>query len=377
MGRIVVIHFQPPELYPPVMNFINCREASSAGDSVDVFTTYCHAGIPLFVPSGEKIRLHRMGARSKRTSAAGRAWHYIRFYLFTLLRIIALRPSAVFYFETFSAFPACIYKRFINRRSRLFIHYHEYMTNEEYEHGMRLIRWFHQLEKKIYGQAEWVSHTNEARMKRFLSDLGDVRIPHPHTLPNYPPAAWTTGKKREIGDPVRVVYVGACSLDTMYTKAFAGWILEQKGKFTWDIYSLNITEEARMYLRGLPGGLVNMHEGVSYYDLPVVLAAYDVGVILYTGHIPNWIDNAPNKLFEYLSCGLDVWLPDHMTGSLPYIKKNSFPKVLSVDFQKLGGFDVIAALDRKGIRFEPSEYRCEDVYRPLWRRIAGTAGQTH
>jgi hypothetical protein len=28
---------------------------------------------------------------------------------------------------------------------------------------------------------------------------------------------------------------------------------------------------------------------------------------LYKGHIPNYIYNVPNKVYEYLACGLQVW----------------------------------------------------------------------
>lgn len=54
-----------------------------------------------------------------------------------------------------------------------------------------------------------------------------------------------------------------------------------------------------------------LDSGINYSDLPGVIRAYDVGVILYNGHIANYVFNAPNKLFEYLACGLDVWSPSN------------------------------------------------------------------
>ena len=90
----------------------------------------------------------------------------------------------------------------------------------------------------------------------------------------------------------------------------------------------------------------------------------DVGVVLYNGHIPNYIYNAPNKLFEYLACGLDVWFPDVMAGSMDYVNKNGFPKVLSIDFNNLNKFDLAAAIERQG---SESKYLffCEEALKPL------------
>lgn len=46
---------------------------------------------------------------------------------------------------------------------------------------------------------------------------------------------------------------------------------------------------------------------IDYYELPKELIKYDIGLVLYKGHIPNYIYNVPNKVYEYLACGLQVW----------------------------------------------------------------------
>jgi hypothetical protein len=243
------------------------------------------------------------------------------------------------------------------------------MTPREYEGGMLLIKWFHKLEKKIYKSASWISHTNELRMQRFVSDMKGIALPDRSILPNYPPRHWRPIQKDSSGIPLKTVYIGAFSLETMYIKEFANWVVGQNGKVTWDIYSLNMTEDATGFIHSLPGNLINIHPGIEYYDLPSILGKYDVGVILYTGHIPNWIDNAPNKLFEYWSAGLDVWLPMQMKGSLEFVTTNTYPRIIAVDFQKLDSFDGKSATDKTGLKFEASPFYSEKVYMPLWRLV--------
>jgi len=369
MNRMSLIHFQPLELYPPVMNFVGCKTTTATGPELDVYTTWCTAGISRFTPGDANIRIYRYGARKKTHNGLSRAWHYWRFYLLTLGRLFLTRPATVIYFESISAFPACIYKLFINRKARVFIHYHEYMTPQEYAGGMRLVKWFHRLEKKIYSRSSWISHTNNARMERFVHDMEGVVIPHRHILPNYPPKSWQTSPRTLSRRPVRAVYVGSLSLDTMYTREFARWVISRQGEIIWDIYSLNTTPEVVEFINSLPGGLVNLYPGIDYDRLPQVLSNYDLGVILYTGHLPNWIDNAPNKLFEYLSAGLDVWVSAVMTGSLPYVTTTTYPRVLAVDFLRLDTMDLRQSTDREGLSCSQPAWNCEEVYRPLWNEL--------
>lgn len=370
MKRVAVIHYQPLELYPPAMNFINCADGDPASLQLDVYTTWCYAGIRSYQTPRAMVTIHRMGAKRKQTSFIGRAWHYWRFYSLTLWLLIRTRPFAVLYFETLSALPALLYKKYFSRKSKLFIHYHEYMTPKEYVGGMRLVKWFHKLEKKIYGEASGISHTNAARMQRFVGDMNGVILPEKFIFPNYPPRSWSrVGKNSIPKGELKTVYIGAFSLDTMYVKEFADWIVAHQGAVSWDIYSLNITAEARAFVKSLPGGWVKIHPGIEYNDLPDILAKYDVGLILYTGHVPNWIDNAPNKLFEYWNAGLDVWFPEKMSGGLSYVTTTTYPKVVAVDFQKLKYFDWKIAVHRSGLEYASSPYFCEDVYRPLWKLL--------
>ena len=148
----------------------------------------------------------------------------------------------------------------------------------------------------------------------------------------------------------------------MYTREFAEWIIKQKGQATWDIYSSNITAEAKSYLQLTDTSLIRFHGGINYFSLPGLLHEYEVGVILYKGHIPNYVYNAPNKLFEYLACGLDVWFPQNMQSSLPFVTKDNYPKIVPVNFENLMSLNLTIIIDRAGLVSNKSVYYCEQKF---------------
>ena len=71
--------------------------------------------------------------------------------------------------------------------------------------------------------------------------------------------------------------------------------------------------------------------------MPALLADYDIGLILYKAHTKNYKYNAPNKLFEYLVCGLKVFYPDVMLGIKPYITENIIP----LNFKNMTSIDTL------------------------------------
>ena len=372
MGSIAIIHFNPLELYPPVQNLLHVLSQQKAGSKVYVFTTAgATAGLDPFSTTDKNIIIVRLGKSGQQLPLISRAWNYLRFYLGCLFYFIIKRPLRILYYETISSLPAVLYKR-IAPRVEVFIHYHEYTSVAEYAAGMKLTKLFHKLEKKSYPYAKWVSHTNSFRMDLFERDVFPVKVANQHILPNYPPGSWMAapGKKNEY--PVKVVYTGALSMDTMYTRVFTEWIIAQGGKVNWDIYSYNITDDARLFFEDLHCEWVSLKAGVNYDSLPGILQQYDVGVILYKGHIPNYIYNAPNKLFEYYAIGLDVWFPEIMEGALPYITTGHYPRILAVDFNKLNDFSLERAADKTGLQQVQSSYFCEKELVPL---VDGLFGQ--
>ena len=372
MRKLAILHFNAVELYPPAMNLLKCMGGVTDW-KVRAFTLRQQARASgrdddsrrPFAAGSDHVEVLRYGAAGRKGAAA--YLNYLKHYAGTLLQLIRWRPEVVLYYETLSAPTVYFYKRFLNRRVRVFIHYHEYTSPGEYAEAGPLVRWAHGKEKWLYPQAEWISHTNEDRIRMFREDMKGIALPALHSFPNYPPASWSVGgpagaggrAEKHPGTPLRLVYAGALSMDTMYTRELAGWVAGQHGAVTWDIYSGNITPEARAFLREQDGSLIRLHDAVDYYELPVVMAGYDVGVILYNGHIPNYIYNAPNKLFEYLACGLDIWFPAVMKGCLAFVTSGTYPRISAVDFGKMDELSWKELTIRSGLQYLPGKFVCE------------------
>lgn len=364
-SNVIIIHFAPLELYPPVQNLIHELNKNIGSYKFVVLTTNpVNATLGKFKLASKQISLIRIGRSSAMLPGVVRYLNYLVFYLSSLLVLIVSRPKRVLYFETISSWPAYIYKRYFNRTCEILIHYHEYTSREEYGKGMMINKYFHGLEKQIYPEALWVSHTNHFRMEMFKADISPRLLKNPQIVPNYPPRSWNLSPRDFEGSPVRIVYVGSLSLSTMYTTYFSEWVISMQGRVTWDIYSHNLAADVINYFDKLNTPCINLKQAVPYSDLPTVLALYHVGVVLYNGHIANYVYNAPNKLFEYLACGLDVWFPQVMLGSLKYVRDNMLPKILAFDFENLPTLSLRVTSDRQHT-VSAFTFFCEDALKPL------------
>jgi len=363
--KVVIVHFAPMELFPPVQNLIRDMERFGTENEIYLLTTAVSIDLPSFKTTSENIKIVRLGKSGQITNRILRYWNYLYFYCAAIVLLWRVRPDQILYFETLSSFPAYLYKRFVKPGTGLFIHYHEYSSPQQYNNGMKLERYFHTLESWLYPRADWVSHTNAIRMEQFKRDLLPVAFTNEFILPNFPPASWSSCPKKTINRPLKAVYIGALSLETMFTEKFTNWVMAQNGNVHWDIYTYNCTQEARKFILEMNSEWIQLKRGVAYDALPVILKNYDVGVILYNGHIPNYVYNAPNKMFEYLACGLAVWFPSVMLGSLPYQTKNTYPEVIALDFNTLSRFNPDEIMDRSHSTIRLSQFYCEGVLRQL------------
>jgi hypothetical protein len=374
MLKLAIVHFNPIDLYPPVMNWLSFLTENTSGKmEIRVFTREPSSDIPQYVPKSPALQIIRWGNPDTQNSLK-RIWGYFRFYISTTWKLASWKPDSVLYYETLSSFPAIFYKKFIKHNAGLLVHYHEYTSPVEYRDEMTLNRWWHRLEKRNYSLYKWISHTNEDRMRLFLEDNEGIDIPNTHILPNYPPIRWQ-GRNylRNEGGSVKFIYVGSISLDTMYTKEFESWIREQKGKATWDIYSNNMAGDVQDYFSKLGNDAIRIHGGINYYLLPEILRNYDIGLILYKGHIPNYIYNVPNKLPEYFACGLDVWLPNSMISSLGFVTTDTYPRIIAINFQNLGQLDFASITNRTGLGYKPSSYYVEDFFEYFLKNVLESA----
>ncbi len=330
MNKIAIVHFQPLEKYPPVMNVIN---SISRFDNThcDVFTIN-NSVENWFAP--DKILINRVGGAIKDNSIS-RYWCYIKFNVFTFISLIIKKPNAVVAFETYSVLPIYLYKKLFFK-TKVHIHYHEYTSSEEIKRSSYYFKVLHALEKKLFRTCESISHTNEDRMQLFLKEYHFINPSKGIIAPNLPPSNWydyaKSYKKENTTGIVRLVHVGALSMDTMHVKKMVEWVLAQKGLFTLDFYTDNSTDSVRKYIVELKSNHIQLLEGINYYELPKILKNYDIGITLYNGYIANHVYAVPNKVMEYLACGLRVWHSSELISTQKFINENKILGCKSIDF---------------------------------------------
>ena len=339
MNKVFIIHYQPIELYPPIQNFIRVLEGCNPNSKFYILSTKgLFNELDLLKSNNLNIKIIRLGISGTKMNKIKRGINYLKFYAGSMFYLLKNWPNKILYYETLSSLTPYLYNRYFNKKSNVYIHYHEYTSPQEYQKGMLLTKLFHEYEKYLYPLAKWVSHTNAYRMQLFKNDIIPTVIGNEKIFANYPPKNWITSPSILNTTPLKIIYAGSLSMDTMYTQKFAEWVQAQNGRVVWHIYSYNLTAETIEYLKKLSSKYISLKSGVNYDDLPNIFKKYNVGVVLYNGHIPNYIYNAPNKLFEYLSCGLDVWYPKVMEGCFPYDSIDTSPKVLRLNFNDLASY---------------------------------------
>jgi hypothetical protein len=371
--NLSVIHFLPLEYYPPVinlLNFISSRYAKKFRE-ITVFTTHNKKNrVPFsFSNSTSRFKIYRSPFPETKDRIIKRIFKYLHFNLSTLLHLIAKCPQQILYYESYSAWPVYIYTRFINKKCQILIHNHEYASKTWYANTMKQVRYFHQLEINwLYPRAIWQSQTNSDRLRFFHQDYPFLKPETLRVMPNYPPRSWqsTRSTASSTNSPLKLIYVGSLSFENTYIREICNWVAPKKGLVQLDIYSFNLYEDVKNYLSQLSSPYINLFEkGIEYNQQPKVLKNYHIGLILYKANNKNYTFNAPNKLFEYLACGLDIWYPSVLQGPQPYVRKDVIPKVLPIDLKKLQEFNWEGAANHKDIKYENTNYFCEEVYQEL------------
>jgi hypothetical protein len=344
--------------------------ATTAAEKIVVITTKNNKKKELeaYVNNSVQIVINR--TRGIVPKSGFRLFQYLLFYLNSLRLLVKHRPQSILYFDTISSWPALVYKKLRGSKLKLLAHYHEYLTPQEYAHNMFLVKAMHRQETKMYPDSfAWISQTNGVRLQKMIADnrLETAKKSLFHSLPNYPSKYWAT-RKTDFGSAgkTRLVYVGALGYDSMYLKEIVQLVIKNQDLFTLDFYSFNIDDKAKEFLRSLCCDCIQYHGGVNYKELPRLLPAYDVGLVLYRPVSDNWIYNAPNKVFEYLACGLDVWFSKTMTYTLSLAREDAYPKIVAVDFENLDAFNIEKVLSREGLEGKDAQYFYEDEYSELY-----------
>lgn len=369
--KTVIIHFQPLELFPPVMNFISTAARSKDfSNELYVLTTKSQSNQRLFLE--QNVNIKRLNGISPLRGKLFKLLKYFHIYSYFTFFLILKRPKFVIYFETLSALPAIVYYFLCSKKGKplIFIHYHEIVTLDELSKGRWLNKKINSFEKRIYKNASWISQTNAQRIKIFQQQYGlENKLSKFHTLPNYPPSSWLKVPKErnsEIVNVIKLVHIGALSIKGMYLEnilAYAG----NSPKFSIDFYSHKFTPEIKELLSKYSNCQVK--GSIAYEDIPTLKGKYDVGLVLYNALSLNVKYCAPNKIFEYLALDLDVWCSDKLITAKEHERLNCYPKMIMLDFERLQDFDVEKALSREGLEHVFSPYFCEPVYETLLNEI--------
>jgi hypothetical protein len=337
MKKIVLLHFQPLEKYPPVMNMINLLGEINELNSVVITTANSNSwytGTTLI----EIIRLSKVSSKATR-----RYLGYLKYNLMSLLKLIQLKPKAILGYETYSIWPIYVYQK-LNKSVSIHIHYHEYMSPDEINKSSFYFKFLHRLEKKLLQNITSVSQTNSDRMELFLQDYPIVDIKNTTIWPNYPPLSWHAlsliRKKSESAEVIKLVHVGAVGMETMYIEEMVNWVIAQEGKYSLDFITDNIDEQAKSFLEAQTTELISVRAGVNYFELPNTLSTYDLGLTLYNGFIPNHTYSVPNKVMEYLLCGLAVGYSKELVSTRKFIKHYNVQGAVELDFDKLSELDL-------------------------------------
>lgn len=356
--KLIVFHFRPIENYPPVQNLLKVATVRDEWAVIHCMTTKGKEDELVFK---HKVNVKRAG---KSRSGKFRLWlSYISFSLIGLIQLILKRPSLILYYETISVFPVFLYKRLFNKGVKVCIHYHEYVSQREVAALPKIEKLFHSFEPFLYQNCVWISQTNETRLHKFLKDENiEFQNEIHHSLPNFPSRSWAkeniSWKK---GEPIKMVYVGySLTAEGSYLKELIDMLNATELNIELNLYCFELNPFVKN-LAGKHGKLrVNIGDSMPYQTIPDVLKRHHIGLILYKAKTENYIHNAPNKLFEYLSCGLDVWYPKEMLGIHPYDSAVE-PRVIRLDFKNPLGLNHIQLI-REQENQKKVNYYAEDTY---------------
>lgn len=340
MKKIAVVHFLPLEYYPPTINILDAlgnirklRIKVWSTNNIKNRSPYTNPNL---------VNIRRTVFPRPADNRFLRLFYYLWFNLKVFLELIFFNPDKILYFESYSAGPVYWYFKFFGKKKDLFVHYHEYFDQNWYDQGMVLVKKYYNYEKNfLLKKAEWISQTNQFRIDLFRKDHPYLESSQLHVMANFPPESWGStsenkNKNSNLEKPLQIVYIGSLSLEDTFIEDFCIWVDSMNGAVNFDIFSFNCSDSTIDFFSKMNSKSINFfREGIAYQKIPSLLDNYHVGVILYKGTTPNAKYCASNKLFEYLSCGLEVWVSMEQEGTKPYLNIGSRPVVKSLDFTKL------------------------------------------
>mgnify|MGYP001371862829 CR=1 FL=1 len=370
--KIAYLHNLPLEYYPPATNTLDLLGGAKQLE-VRVYTSqnlkkrkvYNNRALKIFRCKSPDSNGHPV------SRLATALWWHVR----TAWSLVLFKPDAVMYVEPHSALAAYLYFRFLFGKARLFIHHHEYYEPGDYlRPGMRLPRLGSRLESSfLFPRATWISQTNADRLRLIKARHPEIPDTVWQLLPNYPPAVWLQrikSKSREQNSgPLRLIYVGSASFHDTYIEEIVRWAARHQGLVELHLCGYNVAENVWSWLEAEQFANVTFDAtGYAYDALPDIVDGFDVGLVLYKGNTTNFVYNVPNKVFEYLVCGLEVWYPREMTG-MRHFQMETPARLRELDFSDLSRLNPeVLRVERSGSP-EMARYCADEALAPLFGQL--------
>lgn len=369
--KIGYLHNLPLEYYPPACVSLDLLGRQGKA-RVHAFTTVNRKGRKAY--ANKAIEIFRSRAVDPGAIALARLVVAFWWHVKAAVGLWKFKPEAIIYVEPHSAIAAWIYFRLLRGKARLFIHHHEYYEAKDYDRpGMRMPRLGSRLEKSyLFPRAEWISQTNEDRLCLARSDHPGVSNTSWHILPNYPPSYWCKdpGGRLEMKErTLRLIYIGSASFEDTYIAEIVRWASTHPEAVHLHICGYNVAQDVWDWLREEHFTNITYDaKGYSYEELPNILKEHDVGLVLYKGNTTNFIYNVPNKVFEYLICGLEVWYPKEMTGVRHFCEQHDI-SLSEVNFDQLNELLLGDMIPVGSLSISQTEFTAEHALSPLFKKM--------
>lgn len=339
--RLSILHFNILEKYPPVLNLISDALAQKPAFQISVITSVNNS--PYKNRSFSGVKILRLGSTSK--NAVLRYASYLSFNIIGTFILLLKRPDVVLVYESLSIFPAFVYAKFFPKK-KIHVHFHEYVSLPEKEISSKYMKLLYNCEEKLLLKYT-SSQTNEDRKQLFLKDNVNLKSENVSVFPNMPPKSWWLeigqNKKPWDGGKIKLVYVGVLDAETMYLEEVLNWVKTNPRLIEITFFCQQISSLADVLLNQYSSKNIIVKPPINYYELPNELPNFDLGIILYNGYNLNHIFSVPNKVFEYLSCGLPV-LADNALISL---KKSKIEGVFQTNLNQINYLQIQKLLNSR------------------------------
>ena len=225
------------------MNFISDFLSQKSDYRITVFTSVNSSTYNNQSYSGVKI--FRLGSASK--NHIKRYASYLLYNVLVTIIITFQRPDTIVVYETLSILPAFIFSK-IFKKSKIHIHYHEYMSSPEKEVASAYMKFLFIIEKKLL-KFVTCSQTNEDRKALFLIDNPNIDSRNVTVYPNFPPEQWWIDFGQHKGTYkegiINLVHVGVLDSETMYLEEILAFVKANSETLVLTFYSQQYSEKTK------------------------------------------------------------------------------------------------------------------------------------